>query len=155
MWLLVYLFPGVAVSELESHDGFLLFSSFSSMVSSFSIDDDDDDDVGGLGKLDGSGFSLKWSSPKISVKDGDSSILGIWFHERDSSSVGFSGNGFSKMCWRLPQAAMAFFGSLVICRIFERLKRKKKSEEFLMVELEREKERERESARRKHEIRMG
>jgi uncharacterized ion transporter superfamily protein YfcC len=79
------------------------------------------------------------------VKGGDSSILGIWFHERDSRSVGFSGNGFSKMCWRLPQAAMAFFGYLVICRIFERLREKKKSEEFLMVELERERESEKEA----------
>lgn len=34
----------------------------------------------------------------------------IWFHvERDSrSEAGFSGNEFSNMCWRLPQAAILF-----------------------------------------------
>lgn len=34
----------------------------------------------------------------------------IWFHEEEKDSrsvVGVSGNGVSKMCWRLPQAAMA------------------------------------------------
>lgn len=31
----------------------------------------------------------------------------IWLSESDSSRVGFSGNGFSKMCCGLLQAAMA------------------------------------------------
>lgn len=67
-------------------------------------------------------FSLKCSSPKISVKE-ELSILGFkdleFFHEveeRDSISVGFSGNGFSNMCCRLPQAAIVFvaFFSLLV-----------------------------------------
>lgn len=69
--------------------------------------DDEDDDVGGCGedKYDdddsSSEFSLKCSSPNISVKEGCSGGFMdlIWFHdERVSMSVGFSGNGFSKMC---------------------------------------------------------
>lgn len=69
--------------------------------------------MGGEGEGEGgygSGFSLKCNSPKISVKDDESCSLGfvglIWFQERDSSSVGFSGGGFLKMCWRLPQAVI-------------------------------------------------
>lgn len=63
-----------------------------------------------------SGFSLKCNSPKISVKVDSSMGLEdlIWFQEEsDSRSVGFSGNGFSKICWRLPQAAMG--GGCVCC----------------------------------------
>lgn len=41
----------------------------------------------------------------------------IWFHGEEKDSrivVGFSGNlGFSKMCWRLPQAAMALFSAVL------------------------------------------
>lgn len=65
---------------------------------------------GGEGGKDSAGFSLKCNSPKISVKDDESCSMGfvglIWFQERDSKSVGFSGSGFLKICWRLPQAAM-------------------------------------------------
>ena len=40
----------------------------------------------------------------------------IWFHgERDSISVGFSGNGFLKMSSRLPQAAAMTQFSQVLC----------------------------------------
>lgn len=86
---------------LESAESSLFWLSFVWFVSS---DDDDGEEVGTKkdeGGDDDIGLSLKWSSPNISVKEGccskDFTCL-IWFHERDSSSVGFSGNGLSNMC---------------------------------------------------------
>lgn len=69
---------------------------------------------------EGSDDSLKWSSPNISVQveeEDSKDFTGlILFHERDSSSVGFSGNMLSKMCCRLSQVAMALLASeLVFC----------------------------------------
>lgn len=78
-----------------------------------SVDDDEEKEVKEEDDESGedSGLSLKWSSPNISAKEFWSmDFMGlIWLSERDSSSVGFSGNGFSKMCCRLLQAAMAEF----------------------------------------------
>lgn len=63
--------------------------------------DDDDDEVETWGvNGDDIGLSLKWSSPNISVKEWVWSVdfRGfIWFHERDSSRVDFSGKRVSKM----------------------------------------------------------
>lgn len=54
--------------------------------------------------------SLKFSSPKISLKEESSTGSWglIWFHvAKDSRRLGFSGNGLSKFCRRLSQEAIA------------------------------------------------
>lgn len=66
-----------------------------------STDDDEEEE-----EEEDSGLSSKWSSPNISVKELCSmGFMGlIWLNERDSSRVGLSGKGFSKMCCRLLQS---------------------------------------------------
>jgi hypothetical protein len=110
LWLVI------GVIEKEAEDGVWLVSEDSESLFWFryvlfiTVDDDemetweDDDD------------SLKWSSPNISVQEDDSmDFTGlILLNERDSSSVGFSGNRLSKMCCKLSHVVMALLASKTV-----------------------------------------
>lgn len=57
----------------------------------------------------------------------------IWLSERDSSRVGFSDNGFSRMCCRLLQAAMAELAELGRSMLSREREREEKIEEGTRV----------------------
>uniref|UniRef100_A0A804MK80 Uncharacterized protein n=1 Tax=Zea mays TaxID=4577 RepID=A0A804MK80_MAIZE len=116
---------GLGLSSASSDESSLLFSASAAMSSHDSVREGGsgvgggDGDGGRRAPRSGCCFSWKWSSPKISVKDAVSMglLLGwctLRFHaESASSSVGFSGSGFSNS--RLSPPSAAAIGAAITC----------------------------------------